>query len=423
MTEIETPTTKTKIESRAQRPLLFGALLFTLAAGGCAEKVGLDNRSCPCAAGYVCCPSGVCAADQASCGGAGTGQPAAAPGALAFTRASASTGEFSWDPVAGATSYALFVNGAQAATTPETHAMLEIGAGDVDVRVAALNDAGSSPKSGEFPVLYDVSVRACASDTVEARWHTATETDTQLSVERTGKNTIACVDPTLRQDHLYGDIASCTQLRTPAGTGGALDPASVMSVNLLSRDQLGFLGKYQTSVTMPGQSCLCASSSQPGQDCNLPPVTGPMAPFIPQPPPCGTGFDLETGKLVSDATQADVFMEASEDASGSLTEVRLVAAGGVVVMQNKQMCDVVEVPATGYLPKVVVGMATPTQAGGVFPERTTTFVVKTRNGRYAKLSLECNCPGGFLTSGAGISAMGMRFGWRVAAMGATKFED
>lgn len=419
----ETNTRPSTWSFEPHRPLAICSLFFALAAGSCADKTELAGRPCPCASGYVCCASGMCAANEASCGG-GNGQPAVAPGALAFTRGSATSGDFSWDPVAGATSYALYVNGAQATTTVETHAALEIGAGDVDVRVAALNDAGTSPKSGKFPVLFNVSVRACGSDNLEARWTTAALTDTQLSIEGAGPNTISCVDPTLRQNHLFGDAASCAQTRVPAGTGGRIAPGAMLVVNLLSRDEVGYLGKYTQGVGMPSQSCLCATSSHPGEDCNPSTTINPMTgqPIIDL-PRCGQGFDLETGRLVTDMSQADVFMEASEDANGALTEARLVAPGGVVVLENTALCDVVEAPALGYLPKAVIHTATATGSTALFPERTTTFVVKTRNGRYAKLSLECNCPGGFLSSGAGLSALGMRFGWRVANPGQTTFDD
>lgn len=39
-------------------------------AGGCVDRVDASIRSCPCAAGNVCCESGVCAEDQAACGAA-----------------------------------------------------------------------------------------------------------------------------------------------------------------------------------------------------------------------------------------------------------------------------------------------------------------------------------------------------------------
>ena len=55
----------------------------------------------------------------------------------------------------------------------------------------------------------------------------------------------------------------------------------------------------------------------------------------------------------------------------------------------------------------------------IFAERTDSFVVKTRSGRYAKLSLQCNCPGGFVATVTGVGAQGMRFGWSLAAAGST----
>ena len=400
------------------RKISFYAVLV-LAAAGCTDEVRVTGRACPCVADQFCCPvSNTCAADEAAC----DRLPTIAPSSLTFTRLSATSGEFSWDPVGGATSYALYLNGIETARTALTTATLEIGTGEVDVRVAALNDVGPSPKSGSFPVLFDVSVRACASDAVEARWKTAASTDTQLSVERAGENTIACVDPTLRQDHLYGDVAGCTQVGVPSGTAGVLDPASPLTVNLMSRDELGFLGKYQTTFTMPGQSCLCASSSKRTLGgCNRTPIVGPMGSGLPDIPACGRAFDLEAGKLVDNTNQGDMYLEATEDADGWLSEVRLVAPRGVAVLNNTAMCDVVQAPASGYDQNVVIHAAASGRDRPPQAERTTTFVVKTRNGRYAKVSLECNCPTS--ATEAGFGDLGMRFGWRVTAAGSMVFND
>ncbi|HXT99532.1 MAG TPA: hypothetical protein VN903_00980, partial [Polyangia bacterium] len=233
--------------------LAIASVTIFLASASCADEVGVTNHPCPCAANNFCCPSGICAPDEASC--TAPGAPAA-PAALTFTRQSPTTGEFSWDPVAGAKTYALFVDGMNVQTTAKTTATVEIGGSDVEVRVVALNDSGSSPVSSPFPVLFDIAVRACTSDTIEARWKTGQETDTQLSIERAGENTIACTDPTLRTEHVYGNAAECTQMRVPMGTGGRLKAESSMTVNLMSRDQLGFLGKYKESFTMPALGCV-----------------------------------------------------------------------------------------------------------------------------------------------------------------------
>src|SRR5262245_55089916 len=101
--------------------IAFVSMTLVLAAAGCADKVGLAGHPCPCASNNVCCPSGICAPDQASCAAAGA---PSAPAALTFTRQSASTGQFSWDAVPGAKSYALSVNGAQVQTTTNTTATL-----------------------------------------------------------------------------------------------------------------------------------------------------------------------------------------------------------------------------------------------------------------------------------------------------------
>src|SRR4029078_5991007 len=58
--------------------------LFTIAVGlagqGCADKVATAISPCPCAAGYVCCSSGVCAPSEDSCGTAAAALSAAAHG-------------------------------------------------------------------------------------------------------------------------------------------------------------------------------------------------------------------------------------------------------------------------------------------------------------------------------------------------------
>ena len=403
--------------------LALASVTLLAAAAGCADEVSLTNHPCPCAASNVCCPSGVCAPDLASCNAVGA---PAAPAALKFTRQSATTGEFSWDSVAGAMSYRLLVDGVQVQTTTQTTATMEIGSGEVDVRVAALNDSGSSPVSQPFPVLFDVSVRACTSDTIEARWSTGRETDTQLSIERTGQNTIACTDPTLRTEHVYGDAAACTQMRVPMGTGGWLKPEESMTVNLLSRDELGFLGRYKKAFTMPRTACVCATSSQATDDSGCNPVfTNPMLPMQPPTtfPPCAPGFDLENGAFVTDVSKADVFMRGTEIASGALTEARLVAPNGVALLANKMFCDVLEAPASGYQTEILIHTASDTGSHQMFPERSTAFVVKTRNGRYAKLNLDFNGPGSFLGSGPGAGALGMRFLWSLAPAGSTTFEE
>jgi len=268
------------------------ASLTLFVAAGCADEVSTANHPCPCAAGNICCPSGICAPDEASCAGAGA---PAAPAALKFTRQSQTTGEFTWEPVVGAKAYAVFVDGVEVQNTAKTTATLEIGAGDVEVRVAALNDNGSSPVSSPFPVLFDVTVHACTSDTFEARWSTGQDTDTQLSIERAGENTISCTDPTPRTGHVYGDAAACTQMRVPMGTGGWLEAGEAMTVNMLSRDERGFLGKYKQVFTMPPQACVCATSSKAIDDSGCNPVI--INTMLPMDPPitfprCAPGFDL-----------------------------------------------------------------------------------------------------------------------------------
>ena len=225
--------------------------------------------------------------------------------------------------------YALFVDRARVQTTTETTATLDIGAGDVEVRVAALNAGGGSPVGPPFPVLFDVAVRACTSDTLEVRWNTGKETDTQLSLERPG-----------REHHrlLGSDAAGGARVRrrrrvhAEPGPDGHRRPGSrrqkSMTLNLLSRDELGFLGKYKRAFKMPPVGCVCATSSKAVDDSGCNPVfVNPMLPNQPPLtlPPCAPGFDLENGKLVTDVSQADVFMRGTEIASGALTEAWLVA--------------------------------------------------------------------------------------------------
>jgi len=401
------------------------ASLTLFVAAGCADEVSTANHPCPCAAGNICCPSGICAPDEASCAGAGA---PAAPAALKFTRQSQTTGEFTWEPVVGAKAYAVFVDGVEVQNTAKTTATLEIGAGDVEVRVAALNDNGSSPVSSPFPVLFDVTVHACTSDTFEARWSTGQDTDTQLSIERAGENTIACTDPTPRTGHVYGDAAACTQARVPMGTGGWLEAGETMTVNMLSRDERGFLGKYKQVFTMPPQACVCATSSKAIDDsgCN-PVIINTMLPMDPPTtfPPCAPGFDLENGKFVTDVTQADVFMRGTEIASGALTEGWLVAPKGVALLANKMFCDVLEAPTSGYTTEILMHTADTSGTHEPMPERHTAFVVKTRNGRYAKLNLDFNGPADVLNGSFsnGIGALGMRFLWSLAPAGSTTFAE
>src|SRR5205085_2419724 len=134
---------------------------------------------------------------------------------------------------------------------------------------------------------------------------------------------------------------------------------------------------------------------QAGEGCDFP-TTNPMTGEPLGTKPCAVGFDLETGKLTTDASKADIFLEATENEGGAITETRLVAPGGVVAVKGKAMCDITEAPMAGYANKIVISTGDASATHGVFAERTDSFVVKTRSGRYAKLSLQCNCPGGFV---------------------------
>jgi hypothetical protein len=160
-----------------------------------------------------------------------------------------------------------------------------------------------------------------------------------------------------------------------------------------------------TAPPAPGEGCLCLTTSgapnEAGFGCQT--IDG-----------CGfAGFDLELGTPATSDT-ADVYLIATEDGAGLVQDVTLHAPAGIVVLPNTNACDVTAAPADGYTTSVTIG-SYPGSAS--FAERNTTFVVKTSTGRYAKLSLECNCPSG--GSGAGLSMMGMRFRFMVAPAGST----
>lgn len=403
---------------------LLGLLLAVspLAFAACADKVEVAGRGCPCTTGNVCCPStNTCAPESTGCS---SSVGLSAPSALTYTRQAPGMSEFGWQAVPGATKYVIFIDGVEKASTNQTKITLAIGSGDINVQVAAQNDTVESPKSGAFPVLFDFSVRACGSDTAEVRWTTHAETDTSLSIEQPSMETISCVKPTPRTDHVLGDMAGCSELRVPAGTGGRLSPGAMMTLNMLSRDAQGFLGTVKQTFTMPAESCLCVASSkaQPGEGCDHA-TTNPMTGEPLGIPPCAVGFDLETGKLTADASKADIFLEATENEGGVLTETRLVAPGGVVALKGKAMCDVTEAPVDGYATKLTIGTGDAASSHAVFSERTDSFVVKTRGGRYAKLSLQCNCGGGFVAAVTGVGAQGLRFGWTLAPAGSTTFDN
>lgn len=62
------------------RPAMKILMAAAFVASACADKVPTDSNACPCATGYVCCQSGVCAADEASCGAATAALSLAAQG-------------------------------------------------------------------------------------------------------------------------------------------------------------------------------------------------------------------------------------------------------------------------------------------------------------------------------------------------------
>jgi hypothetical protein len=297
------------------------------------------------------------------------------------------------------------VNGQVSTTTSATQATADIGDGSTDVTVAATNASGTSAEA-PFPVLYNVTVRACGSDTVEVTWQTKTETDTATSFDLAGSppQTKTCFDPTPRADHQYGDVASCSSGRLTAGTGGLLTPGVTLSVQLLSRDRYGFLGMATESVALPSAGCVCLTSSanlysgcETIQGCEL------------------SGFDLETGAPAG-PDASDLYLTETEATNGTIQDVVLHAPNGAVALPNSQFCDVASAPLAGYATTISLGDLL---NGYLLTERASTIIVRTSLGRYAKLNVECNCP----SSGtpAGMTMMGLRFGWVVSPAGSTSF--
>jgi len=358
-----------------------------------------------------------CGSDkQAACGATAL---SLAPAGLTFTRLDATRGRFAWDPVAGATEYQLFVNGVKTKTMPERNADLDIGSSAVDVTVAASNAGGMSPVSSPFPVLFDVKVRACSSLTAAVTWKTSGNTDTQVAVSGASESTIACFDPTPATDHHYGDVSAC---ETPAMARdyGMLRPGSTATVTMLSRDQWGYLGQYQQTLALPSSACLCVQTPDNPDDlcsANLPDVA-----------PCAAGFNLETGTAATSLADADVYLEGTPSANGPwLDEVHLVAPNGLVVLKNSTLCDIVDLPAGPFVTSTPYQAALATDGHPNPISYNDSVVVKTRSGRYAKVTNLCDCPSTAMEDETGafthLTSSGMNFAWITAPAGATAFPE
>lgn len=325
--------------------------------------------------------------------------PPSAPTDLRFER-HGTQALVSWSAVPEAESYRVDF-GDQTLELADTRAEIDVGSGQVRVAVSAARGAAASA-AVPFPVLYDVVVRACGANIAEATWTTDVLSDTATSFDEPppGSGTRTCFDPTPRSRHGYGDLRACSPTRTPQGVGGLLTPNTTYSLLLLSRDSNGFLGSASTALVTPPAGCLCISTN---------------------PATCGTfdgchqsGFDLEAGTPAAPA-DADIYLAVTESSPGILAEVSLHAPHGVVALPNTYLCDVLEAPSTGYATSVLMTSfvsAPPTH----FEEHATSFVVKTSAGRFAKLSLDCNCP-----VDSGPSVAGMRFGYFVAPAGSATF--
>jgi len=345
---------------------------------------------------------------------------ALAPAGLTFTRLDATKGWFAWDSVAGATEYQLFVNGVKTKTMPGTNAELDIGSSAVDVTVAAINAGGMSPISSPFPVLFDVKVRACSSIAAAVAWKTSGNTDTQVAVSGASESTIACFDPTPTTDHHFGEVSACATPAT-AQNYGMLRSGSTATVTMLSRDEWGYLGQYQQTLALPSTACICVQNPNNPDDL--------CAPSLPDVAPCAAGFDLETGTAAASLADADLYLEGTPNPNGRwLDEVHLVAPNGMVVLKNSTLCDIDDVPAGPFVTSTPYQTMLATDGHPNPISFTDSIVVKTRSGRYAKVTDLCDCPSTGQDDGTvpyltHLTSSGMDLSWITALAGATAFTE
>jgi len=231
---------------------------------------------------------------------------------------------------------------------------------------------------------------------------------------------ITCFDPTPRTDHHYTEASNCST--SPMDTNyGALRPNSTATVIMLSRDQLGYLGQYQQTLKLPGTACLCVQNPNNPESVCAPALDGVTS--------CSVGFNLETGTAATSLADADVYLEGTPNANGRwLDEVRLVAPNGLTVLKNRAICNIDEVPAGPMVTTTVYETQLPTSLGGGPIGLYDSVVVKTRSGRYSKLTPLCNCPSAAendetIQDLTHLTASGMDFSWITAPDGATGFPE
>jgi hypothetical protein len=334
---------------------------------------------------------------------------------LTFKRVSETNGRFTWEPVRGASNYVLFANGAPVKTITGTSVDLDIGSGAFEVTVAAENPLGMSPVSSIFPILYDVRLRACGPITASVSWTTQRRTDTQVAVEAAGAETITCFDPTPRTSHHYTEVSACSTV-FPTGSFGVVQPGVTSMVSLLSRDELGFLGEYQRPLTPPPTACVCVkNAANPDAACapgwDGVPVTS-----------CAQGFNLETG-LAAAVADADFYLEGTPDATNrNLTDIRIVAPNGLQLLSHQRLCEIDQAPSGPYPTSSPFYADLETEAPF---GQTDSLIVRTKAGRYAKVSNVCNCPSAVADGppGTGFGQAGFIFSWILAPEGATVFTE
>jgi hypothetical protein len=140
------------------------------------------------------------------------------------------------------------------------------------------------------------------------------------------------------------------------------------------------------------------------------------------------GFNLETGTPAASLADADVYLEGTPSANGPwLDEVHLVAPNGLVVLKNSTLCDIVDLPAGPFVTSTPYQAVLATDGHPNPISYNDSVVVKTRSGRYAKVTNLCDCPSTGMEDETGafthLTSSGMDFAWITAPPGATAFPE